>query len=246
MEVCANGLASALAAQQGGATRVELCDNLSEGGTTPSYAQIKLAKEQLTVQIYPIIRPRGGDFLFSELEFNLMMEDVKICKSLGCDGIVIGILNADGDVDVKRCSILIDLAKPMKVSFHRAFDMSKDLDKSLEDIISLGCERILTSGGEVSAIQGAEKIKHLIKLAQGRIVLMPGAGIRENNVAEIIQKTGALEFHATAKRQVRSEMKFKNLSLSMGTITDEYSYDLTDAVTVKSLIKKANSVLASS
>lgn len=241
MEVCANSLTSALAAQEGGAVRVEFCDNLPEGGTTPSYAQIKLAKELLHILVYPIIRPRGGDFLYSDLEFRLMKEDVKICKSLNCDGVVIGILKADGSIDKERCAELIALARPMKVTFHRAFDMCNDLEKALEELIELGCERVLTSGAEASALLGAEKLKGLITQAAGRISIMPGAGVKTENIAEIIRITGAKEFHASAKHAVKSDMKFRNPGLSMGTSVDEFSYDLTDAATVKKLIELANS-----
>jgi len=240
MEVCANNVASAMAAQEGGAIRVELCDNLQDGGTTPSYAQIKLAKELLKINVYPIIRPRGGDFLYSDLEFNLMKTDIEVCKSLNCDGVVIGILKSDGSVDKERCATLIALASPMKVTFHRAFDNCNDMEKALEDIIEIGCERILSSGGKVTALEGAEKLKALIKLAAGRISIMPGAGVRENNIADIISITGATEFHSTAKKMVTSEMKFKNTEVSMGTAADEYSFELTDAEIVKNLIAKAN------
>lgn len=241
MEVCANSLESALAAQKGGAIRVELCDNLPEGGTTPSYAQIALAKQILSIKVYPIIRPRGGDFLYSDLEFELMKTDIKACKSLNCDGVVIGILKADGSVDIARCAELIELAAPMPVTFHRAFDMSNDLEKALEDIIGLGCERILTSGGEPSALKGAATIARLIKQAGGRIIIMPGAGVSTANVAELIRLTGATEFHASAKHTIKSGMLFRNPKLTMGTIADEFSYDLTDIETVKALIKLANS-----
>ncbi len=240
MEVCANSVASALAAQEGGATRVELCDNLSDGGTTPSYAQIKIARALLSIQLYPIIRPRGGDFLYSDLEYSLMTEDIKICKSLGCDGVVIGILKADGSIDKERCAALVELAKPMKVTFHRAFDSCNDMDKALDDIIDIGCERILTSGGKFSALEGSVKIKALIERAGGRISIMPGAGIRENNVAAIIAVTGASEFHSTAKLPVKSKMAYKNAAVAMGTAADEYSFELTDAAVVRSLISKAN------
>lgn len=241
MEVCANSLTSALAAQEGGAVRVEFCDNLPEGGTTPSYAQIKLAKALLHILVYPIIRPRGGDFLYSDLEFELMKEDVKICKSLNCDGVVIGILKADGSIDKERCAELIALARPMKVTFHRAFDMCNDLEKALEELIELGCERVLTSGAAASALQGAEKLQALITQAAGRISIMPGAGVKPENIAELIRITGAKEFHASAKHAVKSDMKFRNPGLSMGTSADEFSYDLTDAATVKKLIELANS-----
>lgn len=240
MEVCANSLTSALAAQKGGAIRVELCDNLPEGGTTPSYAQIALAKQMLSIKVYPIIRPRGGDFLYSDLEFELMKADIKACKTLNCDGIVIGILKADGSIDTDRCAELIALAAPMPVTFHRAFDMSNDLEQALEDIISLGCERILTSGAESSAIKGAAVIARMIELAKGRIIIMPGAGVTADNITELINITGATEFHASAKRPVKSEMQFRNPRLNMGSVVDEFSFDLTDSETVKHLIKLAN------
>lgn len=240
MEVCANSVASATAAQEGGAIRVELCDNLPEGGTTPSYAQIKSARALLHIQVYPIIRPRGGDFLYTDLEFELMKEDIAICKSLNCDGVVIGILKADGSIDKERCSVLIEAARPMQVAFHRAFDMSNNMEQALEDIIELGCERILSSGGAASALAGAEKIRSLLLLAAGRISIMPGAGIREENIADIIRITGATEFHATAKNAVASKMQFRNPRLSMGATKDEFSYELSNAVTIKNLIKLAN------
>jgi copper homeostasis protein len=241
MEVCANSLRSALAAQEGGAIRVELCDNLLEGGTTPSYAQIALAKKLLHIQVYPIIRPRGGDFLYSDLEFELMKEDIKICAALKCEGVVIGILKSDGSVDKERCRELIELAGDMKVTFHRAFDMSNDLFKVLEDIIELGCTRILTSGGESSAIKGAAVLRRLIEQANDRISIMPGAGVNVDNIAELLKFTGAKEFHASAKSAVSSEMQFRNPKLNMGAEADEFSYDLTSSDTVKRLIELANS-----
>lgn len=243
MEVCANSVRSAMAAQKGGAIRVELCDNLPEGGTTPSYAQILLAKKTLSIQVYPIIRPRGGDFLYNELEFELMKEDIRICKSLNCDGVVIGILKADGSIDKERCKTLVDLAHPLPVTFHRAFDMSNDLSRALEDVIEIGCERILTSGGESSALKGADMLSRLIKQAAGRIRIMPGAGITEHNISEIIRKTGAREFHASARKAVSSEMQFRNTQATMGSDSDEYSYLLTDPDTVKSMLSEANKAL---
>jgi copper homeostasis protein len=242
MEVCANSLRSALAAQEGGAIRVELCDNLPEGGTTPSYAQIALAKKTLTLQVYPIIRPRGGDFLYTDMEFELMKEDVKICRTLNCDGIVIGVLKADGSIDKERCRELVDLAGPMGVTFHRAFDMSNDLFTALEDVIDLGCERILSSGGEASALQGADVLAALIRQAGDRISIMPGAGVTIANIAGLIRQTGAREFHASARKTVKSNMEFRNPRLNMGALADEFSYDVTDSHTVKSLIELANSV----
>lgn len=241
MEVCANSLQSALAAQEGGAIRVELCDNLPEGGTTPSYAQIALAKKLLNIQVYPIIRPRGGDFLYSDLEFELMKEDIKVCRELKCEGVVIGILKADGSVDKERCRELIALAGEMSVTFHRAFDMSSDLFKALEDVIELGCVRILSSGGESSALKGAVVLQKLISQARNRISIMPGAGIAVHNIEELIRLTGAKEFHASAKSSIASKMQFRNPRLNMGTEADEFSYDLTSSATVQQLIQLANS-----
>jgi copper homeostasis protein len=240
MEVCANSLASAIEAEKGGAVRVELCDNLLEGGTTPSYAQIKLAKEYLNIDVYPIIRPRGGDFLYTDLEFSIMQEDILMCKELDCDGVVIGILTADGSIDMNRCAELITLASPMKVTFHRAFDMSNDLFKALEDIISLGVERILTSGGAASALKGSKVIKQLVDQAGDRIIIMAGAGISESNIAELIIESGVQEFHGSARKIFKSAMTFKN-TITMGADADEYSYSVTDSTTVKNLIDLANS-----
>jgi copper homeostasis protein len=242
MEVCANSVASALAAQAGGAIRIELCGSLTEGGTTPSYAQVALAKQLLSIKVYPIIRPRAGDFLYSDLEFNLMKADIAICKVLNCEGVVIGILKDDGSIDKERCAELIALAAPMRVTFHRAFDRCNDLKKGLEDIIELGCERVLTSGGELAAIKGAVVIAELIELAKGRIIVMPGAGISTGNISRLIQTTGATEFHASAKRPLESKMQFKNMRLNMGSSVDDFNYELTDSEMVSSLIKLANSV----
>ncbi|MES2826815.1 MAG: copper homeostasis protein CutC [Bacteroidota bacterium] len=241
MEVCANSVESAIEAQKGGALRVELCDNLLEGGTTASYAQIKLTKELVSISVYPIIRPRGGDFLYSELEFELMKTDIATCKKLNCEGVVFGILTASGEVDFERCKVLLAHAKPMKATFHRAFDMVNDQFKALEQIIELGFERILTSGAETSALEGAERIEKLIQRSGGRIVIMPGAGISIHNIAELIAKTGAKEFHGSAKAPVASAMTYCNPKLNMGGNRDEFVVEVTSALTVKNLIELANS-----
>lgn len=237
LEICANSFTSALAAQNGGAHRVELCENMAEGGTTPSYAQIKLCKENLNIEVWPIIRPRGGDFLYTELEFNLMKEDIKICKSLGCDGIVIGILKTNGEIDILRCAELIELAKPMPVAFHRAFDMSNDLFKALENLINLGVVRVLTSGAANTALNGVEVIKKLVKQAQNRIEIMPGAGVNPKNISQILKTTGATNIHSSARVSVESKMEFRNPVTKMGTITEEYAYQQTSVNVVKQLIE---------
>ena len=197
LEVCANGLASALVAQEGGAYRVELCDNLLEGGTTTSYGQIVLARKLLDIKLYPIIRPRGGDFVYSDLEFEVMKADVLNCKALGCDGVVFGVLTPSGMVDTARCRILLELAAPMPATFHRAFDHTFDLFTALEDCIALGFERILSSGGEETAVLGAATLKQLIDVAAGRIEIMPGAGLTESNVAAVVESTGAKAVHGS-------------------------------------------------
>jgi copper homeostasis protein len=240
MEVCANSVTSALAAQRGGAKRVELCASLTEGGTTPSYGEIAMARKLLDIEIFPIIRPRGGDFLYSDLEFEIMKEEVKICRELGCDGIVTGILLPDGTIDEARCAELIALAQPMQAAFHRAFDMVADTEGSLEVLISLGFVRVLSSGAKDSAIEGAEMLANLIKQAAGRICIMPGAGVNTENIAELIRITGAAEFHASARKKCSSKMLFRNPDLNMGDEADEYSSCFTDAGLVKNLLERAN------
>ena len=202
LEVCANGINSALVAQEAGAYRVELCDNLLEGGTTPSYGQIALARKLLNIKLYPIIRPRGGNFVYSNLEFEVMKSDVINCKALGCDGVVFGILTANNVVDVERCQILLELAKPMPATFHRAFDDAADLFQALEILISLGFERILTSGGAETAVAGKDVIKALIEATAGRIEIMPGAGVNKDNVEALIRTTGARSVHGSFSRDV--------------------------------------------
>ena len=213
LEVIGFTIESCMIAQAAGAHRIELCDNPSEGGTTPSYGFIKTARENLSTELYPIIRPRGGDFLYSEIEFEVMKADIENCKSLGCDGVVIGILNADGTVDKKRCKQLVEIAHPMKVTFHRAFDRTNDPFKAMEDIISIGCERILTSGQKNLAIDGEELLNKLVKQANNRIIIMPGSGVNSDNIETLVKNTNATEFHTSARTFVNSKMEFINESM---------------------------------
>jgi copper homeostasis protein len=237
LEICANSLTSALIAQEGGATRVELCDNLGEGGTTPSYGQIALAKSKLKIPLFPIIRPRGGDFLYSDQEFEVMKADVIACRSLGCSGVVYGILTSDGTIDIERCILLRELAKPMSVSFHRAFDMTNNLPEALETLIDIGFERVLSSGGFSTAIEGAAALSKLIKLAANRIQVMPGSGIRLENVKTLVQTTSAKALHASLLEPVQSRMKFKNKDARMGMLEDEYSCSVTSLSSVKKMVE---------
>lgn len=209
LEIAANSVASALAAQEGGAGRVELCTALELGGLTPSRAQIALAREHLHIPLYVLIRPRAGDFLYSELECETMRRDIEVCVALGCDGVVLGVLDADGGVDVARCRTLIAAADGIGVTFHRAFDLTRDPRSSLDDLIQLGCERVLTSGAQASAWEGAELIRQCVELSAGRIVVMPGAGVDAGNIGKLKEITGASEFHASAKRQHPSGMRWQ-------------------------------------
>src|ERR1700761_5638777 len=215
LEVCANSLTSALAAQEGGAIRVELCDNLNEGGTTPSNGQIKMARKLLNIKLYVLIRPREGDFLYSDIEFEIIKNDVQYSIDAGCDGVVIGILNADGSIDKSRCSELVQMAKKngLGVTFHRAFDLCNDMDQALEDIIEMGCERILTSGGKNTAPEGANVIAHLVEKAAGRIIIMPGSGVSESTVSDLVHITSATEIHSSARSVVKSKMQYHNDNL---------------------------------
>ncbi len=207
LEVAANSVASALAAQDGGAGRVELCASLGEGGLTPSYATVAIARERLLIPLYVLIRPRAGDFLYNELELETMRRDVEACTRLGCDGVVIGALDADGNVALGACRELIYAARGLGVTFHRAFDLARDPALALEDVIALGCERVLTSGQRATAIEGAAQIRALIGHAGNRIVVMPGAGVDAANVAALRAATGATEFHASARRALPSAMR---------------------------------------
>ena len=210
LEVIGFNIESCIIAQSAGAHRIELCDNTAEGGTTPSYGFIKAAREKLQISLFPIIRPRGGDFFYSDAEFEVMKTDVRICKELGCDGVVIGMLQADGSVDKARCSKLVEIAYPMGVTFHRAFDRVNDAAQALEDIIGTGCERVLTSGLYPTALEGALTIADLIKQADERIIIMPGSGVRAGNIIELAKKTGAVEFHTSASMKLNSKMNFTN------------------------------------
>jgi len=198
LEVCTFTLESALIAEKAGADRIEFCENYFEGGTTPSYENIKLAKSKLKIPVNVMLRPRGGDFLYSDAEFEFMKKNIKTCKSIGVNGAVFGILNRDGSVDEKRCRELLGLAKPLSVTFHRAFDLVADPFSALEVIINCGFDRILTSGLELNAVKGASMLAKLIERAKDRIIIMPGGGVRDDNIAGLMKITNAKEYHTSA------------------------------------------------
>lgn len=208
IEIATSDFNTTRSAVEGGADRIELCANLAEGGTTPSYAHIKRCREAFDILIYPIIRPRGGDFLYNKDEFAIMENDIKLCKELGCDGVVIGLLNMDGTIDMTRTAALTKLAYPLGVTFHRAFDRCRDPFEALEELIEIGCERILTSGQMPSVNEGVELIAELNKKANDRIVIMPGSGVRSDNIKLLAEKTGCVEFHSSLRSRMESPMQF--------------------------------------
>ncbi len=242
IEICANGLQSAINAQMAGAQRVELCDNLYEGGTTPSPATIRLARKYLNIRLHVLIRPRGSDFLYDALEMELIKDDILFCKENGCDGVVVGFLNADGTVDVERTREIVALARPMRVTFHRAFDMTPNPFEALEAIIEAGADRILTSGQKNLAPDGIQLIRELIQKADGRIGIMPGAGIDETNIREMIKQSGTHEFHLTSMGKTESRMRFKREGVFMGGLSQipEYKIAASDIDIIKRVVELDN------
>lgn len=236
LENCANSAESCLNAQNGGADRVELCAGIPEGGTTPSYGEIKAARKLLaSTKLNVIIRPRGGDFLYSDTEIQIMEDDIRTAKELGADGVVFGCLDCEGNVDIEKMKRLMEAAKGLSVTFHRAFDVCRNPFEALEQIISLGCDRILTSGQKPTAEEGIPLIKELVRKAKGRIIIMPGCGVREGNFQKIIKETGATEIHTSAREWIESGMVYRNPEVSMGgTVTiEEYRREVTSTERIK-------------
>jgi copper homeostasis protein len=222
IEIATSDFASTSAAVAGGANRIELCDNLSEGGTTQSPGVIRHCREKFTVQLFPIIRPRGGDFLYTDDEFRIMQHDIIFCKETGCDGVVIGLLEADGNIDLKRTARLVSLAYPMEVTFHRAFDRCREPFEAMEQLIEIGCTRILTSGQQPTAPAGVALIAELVQKAGERIIIMPGSGVRKENIRELAEATGAQEFHSSLRTKVDSRMQFRHPAFSASS--ESYSH----------------------
>ena len=235
LEICIDSVGSAAASQEGGADRVELCANLPEGGTTPSAGMIHTVRGIFTGGLMVIIRPRGYDFLYSEPEMNAMLHDIAVAKDAGADGVVFGCLQADGRVDQRQCERLVAAADGLDMTFHRAFDMSRDLNEALEDIIGLGIKRILSSGGAPDVPAGISKLKELVEQAGPRASIMPGGGIFARNVGNVVRATGVHEIHLSARGTVRGGMTFFNKGCSMGSFssTDEYAWRETDAKSVR-------------
>lgn len=233
IEIATTDFITTKSAVEGGADRIELCAALTEGGITPSYGTIIKCREAFDVQIFPIIRNRSGDFLYTDDEFEIMMHDVKLCKQIGCDGVVIGVLHKDGSIDIQRTAKLVETAYPLEATFHRAFDRCKDPFEALEQLIKIGCQRILTSGQQPTAPQGVELIAQLVKAADERIIIMPGSGVRKENIKELQQKTGAIEFHSSLRSKANSQMQF--IHPAFAASEESYSNPAIDAAEVRAL-----------
>lgn len=237
LEICADSLQSALVAQQAGATRIELCDNLTEGGTTPSPGTISLARQNLTIELYVLIRPRPGHFVYSDKEIEIMINDIHFCGKNKCDGVVFGILTPDGNIDKEKNTRLLSIAHQynMKTTFHRAFDRCKDLPLSLEDVIDLGFDRILTSGGYPTAPQGANMIKNLIVKAGQRIIIMPGSGITEKNIQQLAVNTNMKECHGSFRSMYPFSPTYTNKTINDSP--NEFSFWMTNENRVKKALE---------
>jgi copper homeostasis protein len=234
LECCVNSAVSAIMAQLGGANRVELCENMADGGCTPSAGTIILARKHLTIPIFVMIRPRGADFLYSEEEFEIMKHDIREAKELGVDGVVFGVVLPDGRIDRMRMKELVKLAKPMGITCHRAFDMTRDPFEALDDLIGLGIDRVLTSGQADSALEGSSLIRQLIGHSNGRIIIMPGHGIKEHNLSQVVEETGATEYHMYLTKEVTGAMTFIREGVKMGKPEmSEYNYFQVDSERVK-------------
>jgi copper homeostasis protein len=238
-EVCVDSVEGALAAQNAGAQRIELCDNLVEGGTTPSLGMLQLAREKVSIGVNVLIRPRGGDFCCSELEFEIMRRDIQAAKAAGADGVVLGLLLPDGSIDLERTRRLLEIARPLPVTFHRAFDLCRAPDDALECLAALGVARILTSGQKKSALEGADCIARLVARAGKRLIILAGGGINAGNLSALVAATGIQECHFSARRSLESPMIFRNPDCFMGKAyqPDEYSRRVVDEALIRRVIQ---------
>ncbi len=237
LEIAVFDAGSAIVAAAAGADRIELCENAAEGGTTPSYGTLKYISQHIQIPVFPIIRPRGGDFLYADAEFEIMKQDVLLVKELGFKGLVTGLLHADGSIDTERTRILVELAGPLQVTFHRAFDRAAQPLLALEQIIACGCCRILTSGQVPNAFDARPLIKQLVEQAGNRIIIMPGSGVRSGNIAALANETGARELHSSARRQQPTAMQF-----IQHTMQEDLTAVTVDAVEVKKMKAALNAL----
>jgi len=238
LEICVDSVPSALSAQEAGANRVELCANLLEGGTTPSAGLIQVCRQHLHIPLHVLIRPRRGDFLYTALEFTVMRQDILLAKKLGADGVVLGILLPDGKVDVPRTRELVQLAHPLSVTFHRAFDLTPDPFQALQDVQKLKVDRLLTSGQKPTALEGASLLAELQKSAGRELIILPGGGITDQNILPLLRQTGVREIHASARQVVESQMLFRREDVSMGgtPLFSEYAHREASGDKIKALL----------
>jgi copper homeostasis protein len=220
LEICADSVESAEAAERGGAQRVELCSDLLEGGITPSHGLIAQVRRRIGIDLYVMIRPRGGDFCYSEQELELMEEDIAQARALGADGIVLGVLDEQAQVDASRTRHLVERAAPLPVTFHRAIDMTPDPRAALEAVIQTGAQRVLTSGGAAKVTEGAAVVASLVEAARGRIRVMAGGGIALQTIARVAEETRASEFHASLRTPVVSPVRYRRMGVQMGEVHD--------------------------
>jgi copper homeostasis protein len=239
VEACVESVESAVAAAAGGADRVELCNDLVEGGTTPSAGSIRLARERLDIGVCVMIRPRGGDFLYSDLEFEIMRDDIAVAKRLGADGVVLGLLLTNGTIDRERTARLVEAADPLPVTFHRAFDVSRDPMESLESLIGLGVRRVLTSGQQASALESLDLIRRMVDTAGDRITILAGGGITSDNAARVVAATGVREIHVYAPGRYASPMEYRNEAVPMGMAyrPEEYVRTVTDPARIRAVVE---------
>ncbi|GAB3427268.1 copper homeostasis protein CutC [Niabella aquatica] len=238
LEVCAFHIASCIIAEQAGAYRVELCDNPIEGGTTPGYGTIKKVREKISMKLYPILRPRSGNYYYSDEEFDILKEDILMCRELGCDGISVGVQTIHAVIDKERMKRVVDWAGPMGVTCNRVFDCAPDPYAALEDIIACGCERVLTSGQETGAPQAGAVLAKLVEQAGSRISIMPGAGVNSSNLATLIQECGAYEYHASARKKADNPVRYINTRVSdYGSV---YIADAQEVSAMVEILNKAN------
>ncbi|MDR1381553.1 MAG: copper homeostasis protein CutC [Tannerella sp.] len=231
IEICANSAQSCVEAEAGGARRVELCAGIPEGGTTPGYGEIRTAQALTAgIDINVIIRPRGGDFLYTEAEVRSMLYDIEMAVRLNVHGVVFGCLTGRGDIDMPLMRRLTEAAGPLSVTCHRAFDVCREPFEALEQLIELGCDRLLTSGQQPDAVRGIPLLRELVRRAGERIIIMPGCGVNADNIAHLEAETGAREFHTSARSIVYSRMAYRNENAPMGScpVTSEYETVQTD------------------
>ncbi|ALO14112.1 Copper homeostasis protein CutC [Salinivirga cyanobacteriivorans] len=245
LEICCYTAESAILAEAAGAHRIELCDNYAEGGTTPSFATIQKVVDNLDIPVNVIVRPRGGDFVYSEIEYAVIKEDVRMIKDLGANGVVVGFLSANGEIDLSRTKTIIEMVGNMEVTFHRAFDMCKDPYRALDQLIELDVTRILTSGQMNSALEGADLIGRLIKKAQNNISIMPGSGVNAQNLDALIAQTNATDFHSSAKTFIQGKTNFQDQAVSMNGSTnpEEFRHISVDQEQVRAMLKVLNEKL---